>query len=335
MLYQHAAVGGTFDHFHDGHKSILNFAFHTARCVTIGVVGDKPIDIKQFPNILEAFNIRKKSVVSYILQNKWVSRSSIIELHDIYGTATKEPLFDSIVVTKETKSNAKKINERRQQNKLKPLEIVIIPLLKGCDNKIIRSTRIRKGTINRTGYPYAHLFTKSKALHLPHHLRDFLRKPLGQIIEGEDQFASFTAQKTSQIIKHQKPFMIISVGDIVSNSLQKAKVKLDIIIIDYRSRRKDLSYKPKTNINYILNPPGTIQKEAVNNIKTALDCMLKNKTSQKIVIKGEEDLLALPAIMFAPLESIVVYGQKDFGIVIVKVTEHMKLKVAGIIQQFE
>ena len=55
----------------------------------------------------------------------------------------------------------------------------------------------------------------------------------------------------------------------------------------------------------------------------------------KIVIKGEEDLLVLPASLLAPLGAVVVYGQADFGIILVKVDESIKEKIYGLIKQFD
>ena len=43
-----------------------------------------------------------------------------------------------------------------------------------------------------------------------------------------------------------------------------------------------------------------------------------------IVVDGEEDLLALPAIALAPLTSVILYGQPDEGLVIVKVDEGIR-----------
>ena len=46
-----------------------------------------------------------------------------------------------------------------------------------------------------------------------------------------------------------------------------------------------------------------------------------------LVVDGEEDLLALPSILFAPLNAYVLYGQPNEGIVVVSVTESLKIKV--------
>lgn len=333
--FTHAVLGGTFDHLHAGHKRILDFAYHTADHLTIGIVGDSQIDTKGFSDILEPLHIRKESVLSYVQQNDWGKRTTITQLKDIYGPAADNPDYDAIIVTRETKKNAIKINTLRHQNNLKPLSIVTVPLLKGTDNRVIRSTRIREGRINRTGDPYSHLFSKSKELSLPPRLRNLLRKPLGQIIEGDERFTSFTAQKAALSIKRHNPTLLISVGDIVSKSLKKARLPPDVVVIDYRSRRQSLSSRNTVKIKGISNRPGTIQKNAVTKLKQTIDRSLERNTSQRLVIHGEEDLLTLPAILLAPLKSIVVYGQKDFGIVVVPITEQIKRQVVGIIRQFE
>ena len=57
------------------------------------------------------------------------------------------------------------------------------------------------------------------------------------------------------------------------------------------------------------NPQGTITKEAVAAIKEAID---KNEHTH-IVVDGEEDLLTLIAVLYAPENSFVVYGQPHTG----------------------
>ena len=47
----------------------------------------------------------------------------------------------------------------------------------------------------------------------------------------------------------------------------------------------------------------------------------------KIIVDGEEDLATLPAILYAPLGSAVVYGQPNEGSVLVDVTPEKKLHI--------
>ena len=71
---------------------------------------------------------------------------------------------------------------------------------------------------------------------------------------------------------------------------------------------------------HVNNPQGTITQEAISAVKAALE---KNEHTH-IVVNGEEDLLALIAVLYAPENAVVVYGQPHEGIVVVKVTSDRK-----------
>ena len=60
---------------------------------------------------------------------------------------------------------------------------------------------------------------------------------------------------------------------------------------------------------YVDNPQGTITQEAIVAIKEALE---RNEHTH-IVVDGEEDLLTLIAVLYAPENSFVVYGQPYRG----------------------
>ncbi|QQS44656.1 pantetheine-phosphate adenylyltransferase [Candidatus Roizmanbacteria bacterium] len=331
--YRHVCLGGTFDHLHAGHKRILDFAFHTGLKVSIGISTDQFIQKKILSQSIQSFHLRKEYLTDYLIQNGWKERAVIFPLNDIYGTADTDNTLQAIIVTRETSENALKINKRRKKNSLLPLDIVSVPFLKGTDNKIVRAERIRKGAINRLGNSYLQLFTKTRQLNLPPRLRELLRKPLGTIIEGEERFASFTAEKAVRAIQKHHPVVTILVGDIVSDSLLAAGFKPQLIIRDNRSRRKDLPIIQRSK-NAITNPPGTIKQTTVKAIHQAISD-IEDSGMKTIIIKGEEDLLALPAILLSPLNSVVVYGQADMGIILIAVTEEKKEQIAGIIKQFE
>jgi len=50
-----------------------------------------------------------------------------------------------------------------------------------------------------------------------------------------------------------------------------------------------------------------------------------------IVVEGEEDLLALPAVLEAPDQAFVIYGQPLQGIVVIVATASVKAEVEAII----
>ncbi|MBS7648640.1 GTP-dependent dephospho-CoA kinase family protein, partial [Candidatus Bathyarchaeota archaeon] len=62
---------------------------------------------------------------------------------------------------------------------------------------------------------------------------------------------------------------------------------------------------------------------------------IKSKDSVGILVDGEEDLLAIVAVLLAPENSFVVYGQPGEGIVVIKVNEDSKRKMHEILSRME
>lgn len=167
-------------------------------------------------------------------------------------------------------------------------------------------------------------------LRLPEKLRAKLKKPLGTLIPGNFQE---TISKLRELIEREKPTKIITVGDAVTECMIKNHIQLDVFIIDNKIMRQPitpLKLGAKRTL-YAKNPAGTISDNAWTTIKNAL----KMNIQTKIVIDGEEDLLALPAVLFAPEGSFVVYGQPKEGVVVIKVTAEKKAEVKLIIDEME
>ncbi len=62
--------------------------------------------------------------------------------------------------------------------------------------------------------------------------------------------------------------------------------------------------------------------------------MVSDKHIQ-IVINGEEDLAALPAIAMAPISSVIIYGLPDKGAVVVRVTEDKKKEIQLLLNRMK
>ena len=158
-----------------------------------------------------------------------------------------------------------------------------------------------------------------------------LKSPLGMLIEGSfDE----TLEKLIKIVEKEEPAMIISVGDAVSESLIGKKIFPNIFIVDNKVMRKSVTpFSAKVDEKrYVKNPPGTLTEEALEVVK---EVSKEKKQRIKIVVDGEEDLLTLPAVLYAPKNSLVVYGQPQRGIVAVKVTKQKKERVRQIIEAME
>lgn len=161
-------------------------------------------------------------------------------------------------------------------------------------------------------------------------LRRKLKNPIGTLIRGP---FNHTLRKIKDLAKKENPSTIISVGDIVSKNLTKDNLLPKLSIVDNKVMRKKI-HPIALKADMILhteNPPGTIMEEAFKTVQEAL----KYDGRVKVVVEGEEDLLTLPAILFAPENSFVVYGQPFEGMVVVKVTEQKKAEVTEILDIME
>jgi len=161
-------------------------------------------------------------------------------------------------------------------------------------------------------------------------LRVQLKSPLGILLKGS---FSQTIKKFEKILKTKKPSMIISVGDALSEVLLKNNIFPKILIIDHKIMRKPIA--PFATEGYetvkVKNNPGTISNESLDIVESAL----RRNNKVKIVVEGEEDLLALVAILSAPKNSLVVYGQPHEGMVVVEVTPQKKNEIRKIVAAME
>ncbi|MCX8170823.1 MAG: GTP-dependent dephospho-CoA kinase family protein [Candidatus Bathyarchaeota archaeon] len=165
---------------------------------------------------------------------------------------------------------------------------------------------------------------------LPQNLRSQLKSPLGLLIRGS---VDETMVKLREFVDSMKPKKIISVGDVVSENMLKKGLKVDVFIVDNKSMRrpvKPLHFKASKNLT-LINPAGTITKEAWRIIGEAIN----SGELTKVLVDGEEDLLTIVAVLLAPENSIVVYGQPDEGIVVVKVDEKSKKIMREILDKME
>jgi GTP-dependent dephospho-CoA kinase len=331
-LYKHAIIGGTFDHFHIGHQKLIDTAFKESERVTVGVSLEKLYKDKFLSAVIQDYKTRFQALKEYLEAKDYLSRAEIIALDDIYGNAIIEKNIDAIFVTKDTLRNAKKLNVARYKLGYEPLQIITIPFVKGSDEKKIKSERIRYGETDRQGTIFIDIFKNKEVFFLPKNLRDELRNPIGKIL---------TQPQEVQIYR-KNALMVISVGDICSLFLHKAGYTPDLSIIDFKTRREIIAksdivnfLSSKTEPIENSNRAGTISKKVVYSLKKAIKTFLEKKERQVIIINGEEDLLALPAVLFAPLGSVVFYGQFDRGTVVVPVTEEKKREISEILKRFE
>jgi len=154
---------------------------------------------------------------------------------------------------------------------------------------------------------------------LPAALRKRLRKHLGISILGKKKEVT---EKFQRLLKRKKFSKIITVGDYCSLTLPS-----DVKIFDGRIKRR----KIKKILPFSLkcsNPRGTIQKGVWQTIKKAI------KENKNVFVKGEEDLLTIPAVLLAGKNTAVVYGLPNKGICLVNASPKTKKKFKEILKKF-
>jgi hypothetical protein len=164
-------------------------------------------------------------------------------------------------------------------------------------------------------------------LSLPESVRPLLKRPLGRLFSDKREAFDY--------IRKLRPTKLITVGDHVTADFLEAGIKPDVAIIDFLIMRFPADKKIKKMIDsyqvptqHVKNPPSKITKELQDTVKNAVSPL-------KIVVEGEEDLATLPAILMAPIGSVVAYGQPNEGVVLVEVTKEKKSEISGILALFE
>ncbi|RJS49131.1 MAG: phosphopantetheine adenylyltransferase [Methanobacterium sp.] len=146
--YKKVAVGGTFDKFHQGHRSLLEEAFRIGDEIIIGVTSDEFGGKK---GDVESCDTRMSNLNEF-LSTIYPQKFHIKRLEDPFGTTIHEADFEAIVVSQETEPTAVNINEIRTKKGMDPMDIVVIETVFAEDGRPISSTRIRKGEIDRKGH---------------------------------------------------------------------------------------------------------------------------------------------------------------------------------------
>ena len=359
-MYRHVVVAGTFDRLHRGHEAVLTRAFAEGELVTMGLTSDEYVQKFKIsrearssfagqnstPQIL-SFKERKQHLLDWLATHGFMERATIVALHDPFGPVVPQSPHDpaqrdieAIIVSTDTRARAQEINRLRREAGWKPLTIIEVPMVAAEDIRPISSTRVRNKEIDRQG-----------RLIMPDNLRPELKKPLGRVLVGDEIIRSIRSH-----LAKQGETLIITVGDVATKTLLDAGVTPSLAIIDGKVGRKPYSEalkcltrshlgKQGETFIKLQSGPGYISDEALEAIRGSFT---KTK-AMVIIVDGEEDLLALPVIAYAPVGARVYYGQpplrpstkaRDFegqargGLVEVVVTSEKKQEAVALLGRF-
>lgn len=156
-------------------------------------------------------------------------------------------------------------------------------------------------------------------------MRERLSKPLGRLIAGEELSSEGFARLVSGAT------FVVAVGDRVTDTLAGMGRVPDVQVVDGRERR--VARKPPEarheRLIRTVNPAGAITSEAMEALRTAME----GEKPARVLVEGEEDLLAIPAVALAPPGAAVFYGQPGEGVVVVAVDAAAKERSRSLLAE--
>ncbi|AGO12856.1 AaceriAGL356Cp [[Ashbya] aceris (nom. inval.)] len=147
--YAVSALGGTFDHLHDGHKILLSVAaLVTASRLIVGITDEELLKSKKYKEQLQSFDERRDNVCSFLHRLKPELEIKIFALHDVCGPTGSEPDIEALIVSEETVAGAQTINDTRESKGMSKLAVHVVNVLGGEEadkwkNKL-SSTELRR-----------------------------------------------------------------------------------------------------------------------------------------------------------------------------------------------
>lgn len=262
----------------------------------------------ELASIIQPVNTRVKKLEAYLADKK-LSRIIQVQIVSSYAELLRIPgstvfmMFEG-PCCQETQSRA--LSLRKQQLELKDRMEYVKPVLAEDGGKIT-SARIRRGEIDREGHRLKG--TREAPRRLEFSTRPGLKIPKGQVYDSSQVCPE---KEIVQRIRKENPVKVISVGDVTTASIISQNYTPDVCVVDGTTKRGQFEGSFTGDKEYLIyNPAAVIFPEAWSVMDTAIHDSVKSL----IMVEGEEDLLGFPAMLLAPIGSVLLYGQPDVGIV--------------------
>jgi len=162
---------------------------------------------------------------------------------------------------------------------------------------------------------------------LPNSLRGQLKIPLG-ILLPESQVDKINIEKHLSENSY-----IITVGDRTTEKMIEFGLIPSLQIIDGQEKRAKREPPKLANATELIvdNPAAEITPQSIDIIKKAFTM----QPPIRLCVNGEEDLLVIPVCIYAPENAIVLYGQPNEGLVIVKITPEIRNKTQKLLDSMD
>jgi phosphopantetheine adenylyltransferase len=169
VVHHVVIVGGTFDHIHAGHKLLLTALAlvlqptskrsTTPRRLMVGITGDELLKNKKYAEYLKSWDERQRDVVNFFRSILYFTRSNAgekletctfnepgpngraihtklgpitlecVEIQDPFGPTITDESITALVVSGETRSGGRAVNEKRTEKGWHALEVFEVDVL--------------------------------------------------------------------------------------------------------------------------------------------------------------------------------------------------------------
>ncbi len=326
--YKFCVVGGTFDHIHMGHKTLLTTALMFSEKLLVCITSDAYV--KKMRKIaedrIEPFHLRRKNIEEFLIK---ASASFVFcELNDPFTPALHSKYasnIDSIAISSDPDvlERTRMLNKLRIRFGLNQLSIIQIPLIRDPYGKIFSSTRYRINDYFPEPHPPELILRKS--------ILDDIRRPKGDIADKPSDLPEPNEFKNKGIIV---------IGDDAFRNLVKAEYPISVGILDFKAKRVSLSYTVLRSDNATEAIPAIPCFNEAGKISTFswFSTLISFVQNQSTIIRvfGEEDLMGFPATILAPEGALIVYGDPFLKkLVYYRVNDEHKLNALDLLQKME
>ncbi len=315
-----------FDRLHIGHQVMIDRLSempNPVACVTAGELVGQGLELEA---LIQPVDIRERNLREYIQRVKLEdvisvkSFTKVSDLLEIQGNSTFL-MYEGPCCT-EIESGA--LNIRKEKMGVTD-SIEYLKPVRANDGGKLASARIRLGEIDREGRRLAG--TKEPPRELQLEGRAGLKTPKGEVFAAKD---GPPEKRVVSKIREESPPCVIAVGDVTSSTILKEGFTPDVMIVDGITKRGPFDEQFSANRVYkIYNPAAVIYPEAWS----AIDTAIISDSNSLIVVEGEEDMMGFPAVLLAPDDSAVLYGQPDVGIVWIPINDENRKISRNLLEQ--
>lgn len=125
--YGNVWTGGTFDHFHQGHRDLLDKAFEVGRFVTIGITTNELVSDNRYSEFIQTLKERKSAVSEYLDPRYGRDRYAFVVNERVYTEAVLDPTLEANVICFKTTHHGRNINRLRTDKNVLELDLVMAP----------------------------------------------------------------------------------------------------------------------------------------------------------------------------------------------------------------